>query len=537
MKSLPFLAACASVALLSATPVAAQDRDPQASLGEFFAPDRIAMIFANAGIEALRTRMELRYDHLSADPMRGSVAISGIVARPLLPYDQAGQCEITVERATLDSAFFDPFQSTAAVNLNVIGARASLACVPRDITLALRTAGYRDLPLDQFKISADYTYTTGEISVDSTVAINGLAILDYSASGTLLPRLNQFGRSDTPALRVSGAVATLKDDGGWAALSQIIPENLRDPATISELGNEAVTQFLTDGGLRPMGAAERKFVNELMAQVETFVADPGEITIEADLPRGGIVIEPDTYESPQSLIAALGLRARSTPLVRSRILPADMLAGLRAPEDLTPDARLALAAALLEGDGVPYSPPMVTDLLMSLLDQPENAGQAAALLARAVADTDVPRAYGYMLIASGSDTVPGSVAQLDRLEAQMRTQDVLAAQDAYLTRSNAPDPISLVDGDDPRDLRRLALAHFTGNGAVRSYARAYYYALLAEAAGDIAATSLRTDIAARFVARGPDVAQAWHRIAADMQARAMTDWIAADLPSVYVTQN
>ncbi|MEO0929135.1 MAG: hypothetical protein AAFY14_00595, partial [Pseudomonadota bacterium] len=126
---------------------------------------------------------------------------------------------------------------------------------------------------------------------------------------------------------------------------------------------------------------------------------------------------------------------------------------------------------------------------------------------------------------------------LDRLEAQMTTQTVLAAQDAYLLQTNAPEPVTLVSGDDPRDLRAQSLAHFAGSGQARSYARAYYYALLAEAAGDIAATSLREEIEARFGARGPAVAKVWTGIAAEMQQRAVTDWINADLPGAYLINN
>ncbi len=530
------LTACATIALMIATPILAQDRDPQATLGEFFSPDRIAMAIANTGISAIRTRMELQYDHMSADPMRGIVSISGIVARPLLPYDQARQCEITIERATLSSDFAQPFQTAAEINLNLIGARASLACVERDIALALRTAGYKDVPLDQFKIRASYEYTTGETALDSTVAINGFGILDYSASGTILPRLSDYGYPGDPAIRVSRAVVTLKDDGGWAAMSAVLPENLRDPVTIRELGTEFVSQALSEGGLRPLGAVERNFIGELMTEVEAFVTDPGEITIQADLPPGGIVIEPDLYDTPQTLIAALGLQARSTPLARSQILTTADLAALQTPDNLSATQRITLANALLDGTGVPRSGALVPDLLTPLLDDSDNAGPAAALLARATENSDIPAAYGYALIAA-ADNMPGAVAQLDRLEARMTTQAVLVAQADYLTTTQAPAAITLVSGDNPRDLRTLALNYFAGTGEARSYARAYYYALLAEAAGDIAATSLREEIEARFGARGPQVAQVWRGIAAEMQQRAITDWINSDLPAQYLTSN
>ena len=57
----------------------------------------------------------------------------------------------------------------------------------------------------------------------------GFTICPISASGTLLPRLSEFGYPGASAFRISRAVVTLKDDGGWAAVSQVLPENLRDP--------------------------------------------------------------------------------------------------------------------------------------------------------------------------------------------------------------------------------------------------------------------------------------------------------------------
>ena len=87
MKKVKHLTAASALVLLAAAPAAAQDRDPQATFGEFFSPDRIATAIAHTGISALRTQMELQYDHMTVDPMRGIVSLSGIVARPQLPYE------------------------------------------------------------------------------------------------------------------------------------------------------------------------------------------------------------------------------------------------------------------------------------------------------------------------------------------------------------------------------------------------------------------------------------------------------------------
>lgn len=532
MISLKRLTSVALVVGALANPARAET-DPQPDLLEFFSINRIGTFFANTAIAALRTQMELEYAFLSTDVMRGTVSISGVTLRPLLPYDQARQCVITIERAVLNTDVARPFEIASEMNLNFIGAKANTACLPRDAAMGLRAAGIREIDLDQFKIRAAYIYTTGETSAEASLAINNFASLDFSASGMILPRMGTFGPDD-PAIRVMRAVVSLKDRGGWTTISQIMPENFRDPQTIKAIGTEGVTQFLSDSGQRPISAVERNFVAQLMDRVEEFVTDPGEITIEARLPETGIVIEPEVYDrEPQALISALALEARTSPLARTRILGSADLNALSDPSGLTSGQLLALGRALLDGAGVPQAPALVPDLLEPVMQDAANAPQAAALIARAMQDSDTKTAYFFALQAA-SGGIPDAISLLDRLEAQMTTTAVLEAQEDMFDGMQSA--ANSVTDDDPRNLRRLSLAYLAGDGQPRSYARAYYFALLAEAAGDIGASALKKEIADRFEARGAAVAQAWAEVSADLQRRALADWINDGLADRYQTR-
>ncbi len=528
-----FLRATA-LATLIAPPLAAQT-DPQPSLMEFFSVNRIGTFIANSAIAALRTQMELEYEYLSTDLMRGSVSISGVTVRPLLPYDQAQQCVITIERAVLNTDVAKPFEVASEMNLNLIGTRASTACVPRDVAMGLRAAGIRDIELDQFKIRGAYVYATGETSADVTLAINDFATIDASASAMILPRMGDFGPGD-PAFRVMRAVVSLKDQGGWEKVSAVLPPNFNDPQTIKEIGTEAVTQFMSNGGTRAVSAVERNFIADLMDRVEEFVTDPGEITIEAALPDTGIVIEPETYDrEPFALVSALALEARTSPIARSRIIDSAKLAALANGENSTPEDLLEIAEALLNGIGVPQAPTLVPRILTGLTAEPEYAAAASALIAQALQDSDPSGAYVYALVAA-SDGVDGAVSRLDRLENRMTTGEVLTLQAAEVDRVGIVPADAIADIDDPRALRALALAHYAGAGQSRSYARAYYYALLAEAAGDIGATALKNEIESRFSARGDEVTEAWAELSASIQASALEDWIAGGLADRFRTE-
>ena len=529
---MPRLAHSALAAALFATPLVAEP-DPQPNLLEFISPNRIATFVANTAIAALRTQMELEYEYLSTDLTRGSVAISGIIARPQLPYDQARQCVVTIDRAVLNSDVAKTFEIASEMNINLTGAKASAACLPRDVALGLRSAGIREIDLDQFKIRAAYIYTTGETSMDVALAVNEFASLDISASGMIIPR-----SVSEPAVRVMRSVVSLKDNGGWAKVSAVLPPAFRNPATISEIGTEVVTQALSNDGLRQVTAVERNFVDALMARVEDFVSDPGEITIEAKLPENGILVEPETYSTePQALIAALALEARVSPIARALILNNDDLVALSDPTNLTPARRLELGRALLDGTGVPQTPALVPEMLEPLVSDPNIGAEAAELIAAALQDSDPTASYRYALIAAAGG-VRGAVSLMDRLENQMPTTDVLKAQaENFTALGNSIYVLDAIgDGNDPRHLRALALAHFTGSNATRSYAQAYYFSLLAEAAGDIGASSLKREIEGRFEARGQDVAAAWTDLSAELQARALDDWIGGNLAGRYQTQ-
>ncbi len=515
------LATCVCLAL----PVGAlAEGDPKPGLLDIITPDAIAGSLASVAISALRTQMEVEYDHMETDVMRGAVALSGVTLRPQLSYDRARQCEITLARVRFDIGKYRPLMAASNISLTAIGARANIACLDRDIGLALRTAGYAEIEVDRLVYDMDYIHGSGEIRANASATINDLATLDLEMSGAILPRLNRYGSAGDPAIRLRRAVLGLQDHGGWARLSQLMPENLRQPDVIHGLGTEELTNMLSQNGTRALTSTERRFIDDLMDHVVRFVREPGEITIEAELPSDGIVIEPEVYQSPEELLQALAPDARSAPLAQSQMVREDLLS--RKQTELTRADRLELAQALLEGRGLPRSEALVPELLAPMVDATSADGaQAALLTARALMPYDAVRAYAHALIASAA-RLPEAVPLLDALEARLTTGEVIAAQDRYFDNSNAMIGAAAlpVDGD-VRAVRRLALAHLTGLDAARSYRLAYYYALIAEAAGDIGAGSLREDIEARFGNRGKDVTALWTQTRAKVQEKALSDWV------------
>ncbi len=515
-----------------AAPLSAEG-DPRPGIWDVITPDAIATTLFNVGITVLRTEMEVRYDYLTPDVARGSFAVAGLSLRPRLWHDDAGQCEITVDRATITQSggtlgLAFPLGVTAG-SVNFIGVEATAACLEPEFSDMARAVGMRRLVLDQARIDIGYDVASGEVSGAMTLGIEGLAQIDLRARGTYLTIPGELYYAE-PAVRMHEAVMTLRDDGGWGLVAPMLPGDFRNPEVIREVGTELLVDLLGEGA--QLGATDRLFIDQLMARVADYVADPGEITLEANLPPSGVVVSESSLRAPVDIVRVLALTARTSPQARAAILPIEELATTGAAG---PQAQLTLARALLAGDGVPRSAAMAIELANPLVASTDAgiAAQAALLIAQAELPDAPETAYEFALVAAGAG-LSGAVAVLDAAETRMTTQTVLAAQPALGAEGAAPlIGRAGVDSDDPRDLRAAALARLYGVGAARSYAQAYYFALLAEAAGDIAATSLVDEIDARFAQRGPDAAQAWSAAREGAEMQALADWIALDLPARY----
>lgn len=522
-------------AALPATAQFAPEGDPRPGVLDMLTPDMIAESLFNLAITVTRAQMEVSYDYLTSDVSRGTFALAGLTLRPALDYDTAGQCEITVERATIMQSggalgFVVPMDLTSG-SLNFIGVEMSTACLEPDIADMARAVGLRRIVLDQAKIDLGYDMPTGEVSAAVTLGIEGVAQIDARGVGTyLVVPSGEFGWPE-PAVRVSEAVMTVKDRGGWALVSPMLPGDFQNPDVIREIGTEALVGVLSDG-TGPLGASDRIFIDQLMNQVAAYVADPGEITVEANLPDSGVVLSNQSIQAPIDLIRVLALTAQTSPSARGALMTVSEIEAMRAGDAA---AQLELARAFLSGTGVPRNAGEALETALALTDDAALGGEAQLLVGQITIAADPAQAYAAALVAAEAG-IDGAIAVLDAAEARLTTAEVLALQPGFAGADGAPlaglvDAVVGSDDDDPRSLRQAAIDRLYGTGSARSYAQAWYFAVLAEASGDIAASSLIDEIAARFALRGPDAAAAWAEAREAAEVAALTDWVALDLPA------
>jgi hypothetical protein len=245
--------------------------------------------------------------------------------------------------------------------------------------------------------------------------------------------------------------------------------------------------------------------------------------IETALPQP-VRLDEQTFDDPARLFAMMQPVVSGRPAARQQIVPAAQLqAALTAPASLSDADKLRIGQALVLGIGAPQALAEGQALLTPLADAGND--EAALALADSLQETDPEAAYRFALkVGTG-----GASGLMDRLEQDLTTPQVLALQSTALAAAAAMP--SQHDFVPVTRVRAEALAHLRGSGAVRSYARAYYWALLGKAAGDQAAASIAGEIETRMRHRGPDAATAWQAAADQARTDALAHWLAADYPA------
>lgn len=153
-------------------------------------------------------------------------------------------------------------------------------------------------------------------------------------------------------------------------------------------------------------------------------------------------------------------------------------------------------------------------MLADFEDDPEVAQVMASLLI----DTDAEKAYGHAQTAAIGGVDVGAL--LNRIEDRLEVGQVLSLQEGSKAQPDDADLVSVAA------MRNRALALEDGVGIARSYERAYLFASLAAATGDLASAQVLDRIDAHFDARGP---QEWAPRRSEVQKRALEIWLDADL--------
>ncbi|MEM9144726.1 MAG: hypothetical protein AAGC57_00910 [Pseudomonadota bacterium] len=525
MKILPTLAfATASVVVALPAPSRAQMPDldgPQAAL-EFL--QRLGLQYS---ILVARTAVDLTYESMSVDARNSETVLNNVVIRPRLAWDPELQCEIRMDRlAASGASSFERFES----NFEISGASVPAICLDPGAGAMLQSFGYPVIDIARASISMGYDLPSSGadllISADVVEAaeVTVAADFDYIFVTGLL---DDGGSGEPePVAKLSSAEVIIENGGLWERVSPMLGAQFGDVNQIPAMVGPMLSQVLAAPG-QPLGPTEQALINNLSTELARFIEN-GDRLVLSMAPDGGSWISEETFETPQSAIAALEPRLSPAPLAIARMVPTDLLAAAMAGGEALDDVtRLQVGAALISGVGAPRAL-AEGKAMVAPLAEAWNADAATLMGEAMAAEGDMAGAYVMALrgLAGGGE---GALGLADDLESALAPGTILASQGAVLeawpelgawgsVRAEAEQ-----SGNVPA-IRRLAFAAASGQGAPRSYSEAYYLASLAAAAGDSAAAGLRDRLDLRFTSDGvtdPD----WVAVSGQAGSAALEAWI------------
>ena len=528
----PALATVATLVALAA-PALAETRP---SLWDLFTPENMVRRLVQAGIGVLRTKVELQYDHILPDPIAGEVTLTGVKAWPAVPWDGDG-CILTADRVTIATSEPGDWDQVK-LRLNLIGGSATPGCLAPDARDVMTKAGLDSLDLAQGTVEIDYTVSSAKATVRLHLDSPQVALLDGSAHFSYLAANATPGDTgDTVAAYLTDASLTIVNQGGWERVKNLLPPDMSGPALatgvtvgLTQVIGEANAAADTTAGRTPdqtLTEEQKTFVLQAGHQVARFMTAKDQIVIETTLPDSEVRLTSTFFDDPRAAFHDLRPTVQAHSDAKAPLIEAAMMTrALAGDADTSDDQRLAVGTALITGTGAPKS----VEKGRALLEPLAQAGntQAALTLARALAESDPAAAYHQALVAAAAGE-DGATAVLDGLEETLDTGALLDAQGVLAGVSALSD----ADFASVSALRTAALARMTGETETRSYPLAWFWASLAAAAGDPAATDLRDSIDRRMHLHGPAADAAWAAARAPMEVAALHEWVTRDLGTTF----
>lgn len=525
----PFSRRLAAVPALSLLMAGTAPADAAPAPDGMFSPASIAGGLLRGVVSYARMIADIRYGALEVDGPRGALVMRDLQIAGIGQYER---CRVTLGRFQISGfSFWGPESRRLHIDLSDLAIAAN--CFGPNAAMIAMVTGGDAIPVRTLTADIASVSGSGALMADIDIVSPGIALIEGSVDfdyvsifspdffeklaenpesdpfaemtpedfapeppgfdengnplpadgGTIAPPGNEptFGLRGT----LRAADLSVENLGVWERLQPILPPDAKDPQSLQAL----VTA--------PPGSKLNETQQALAGVLAGFMAKPGRVTAEIR-PKAPIAFDTTPWTSPEDALALFPLRLTNALPTPPVALIADPAAG---------DAR-AMGLALAEGRGVPQN----TREAVRLLEPLTGDAEVALVLARLLAASDPVTAYAHALNAAALGA-PDAPAALDRIEAQLPTADILAAQ--------APADAALPDAAFASvvALRDAALAHEQGDGVPRSYALAWRLASSAAAAGDGAARALMTRLEARFAG-----APAWAEARDAASDLAMTDW-------------
>ncbi len=511
-----------------------------------FWANRFTTIYAEAGLTFLRGYMDLQYDGLAIDVASGQASMTNVRFWPRI---DGRSCQGHIDRVSWQSSGWSTVDELR-IEVELVGLSFQPSCLPPDLEPVLASPDADRVTVDRAQMRVLYSFPGSGLQASLHADATDIAVLDAQATFTYVAFEASGAGDPAPVAYLESASLALRNRGGWERAKGLLPAEMLRPDTVGLVARTMITSMLQDpasgDGTEPDAAPElsgpelseagQALADTASAEAQRFVVAGDRIAIELRPVGGEARLDAALFEAPVDREEIL---LRLNPVFVARpsaafpeIAAATLRTATQAPETLDAAERFDAGKALVTGNGAPKNTARGRALLEPLAASGD--AEAALLLAHDAEGRDPERAYRFALAGgAGGDAAAGGI--LDRIEAQLDMDAILRLQEAGLGATGGGPGLPGALPDEAfatlAAVRAQALERLAGNGQTRSYALAWFWATLGQAAEDPGSTSLLGEIEAKMAARGPEAVAAFAEATAPLADRALDIWIDRDLAS------
>ena len=461
-----------------------------------------------------RTYAELSYGDVNVDENLDTFSISNIYIKPL-SFDAPEGCSVTVGSVNV-STHRDKLSSRQHMKIGLQKLVVSQFCIPFEMRAMASMMGMKNFEIPVIQLEIMHQFKSGETEIIIYSGLESSFDITFNAKFNYLSVSPYYENGFPLNARLSDISAVIDNRGVWEQLEILLPKEFNTP----ESAGSAAVEILKDYSDELPEEFSNKIFEQIPVAVEEFVRDPKAFAIYSNIDAlEGIPLNEETVVNNfDDLLRQLNLRTSASSRSKSKIISSNTVSEILSGNfaNYSEDVTLQLAKSFLTGAGVPKNYETAVLLLSYLRDI--GVSEAEPMLVEAYINLGQHEwAYESAQSLANSEGYDAA-AYFSMLEKQLSLKQILDIQKKT---------IYIVE--NPYDKFKInyfstAQRYFSGNGAIKSYALAYYWGLLALATGDLRAKSIVTQLEKLLFKLDTEARSEWQETLKLAQHKATTYW-------------
>lgn len=439
--------------------------------------DRLANNVFKYSISSARAFSEITYEDVRYDPNLETFLISGLSLRP---YDLTprNDCQIFIGSISIFGDQ-DYYSLNDKFSIGIGNVEVNEFCFPDDFRTSMKMFGTERLNIPQLDVEIEHNYQSAatKIKIYGGVAdladVNIVADFDYFSVTA-----NEYFPI---AAKLSGLELNFYNKGLWENAKQQLPPSFVNPDFLSLMIEEMVAPTATS--ILGIQLAE-EFVSQTNTAAIAFLQNPSGLRIKTEISEGFPVnIDEELFSDPAQVYGKLKPRITTTNDAKSPVDMSDVytLIATKNFQNFELNEVAAIAMGLETGLGVPKNESLAVQLYEIIISQGYTS-YYKNLINLKVRNSEFSQAYLDALSwAQSGDKLAASY--LNKIEKNIELGEIIQLQTKSLLQGDEAMPSETAPFDK-------AMAYLKGDGALKSYEKAYYWSIFAMAAGDQRASFL-----------------------------------------------